>query len=278
MPELPEVETIRLRLQPLLAGRTVVRARVRRRDIVGFPDARAFGRGIAGRTITRLGRRGKYLILGLDRGMELVVHLRLSGHLELVDRGQKVEYERLRLDLDNGESLSFAEPRVLGRAYLVQAGEYPTALVGMTKMGPEPITKAFDAVYLRDRLRGRTAPVKNLLLDQRVACGVGNIYADEALFRARIRPLRQGGRLKAFEVARLARALTDVLKDGIRSCGTTLSDGRYRLPEGGAGAFQEKLAVFDREGERCRRRGCAGLIRRTRLGGRSAHFCPVCQR
>ena len=278
MPELPEVETIRLRLQPLLAGRTVVRARVRRRDIVGFPDARAFGRGIAGRTITRLGRRGKYLILGLDRGMELVVHLRLSGHLELVGRGQKVEYERLRLDLDNGESLSFAEPRVLGRAYLVRAGEYPKALVGMMKMGPEPITKAFDAVYLRDRLRGRTAPVKNLLLDQRVACGVGNIYADEALFRARIRPLRKGGRLKAFEVARLAQALTDVLKDGIRSCGTTLSDGRYRLPEGGTGAFQERLAVFDREGERCRRRGCAGLIRRMRLGGRSTHFCPVCQR
>jgi formamidopyrimidine-DNA glycosylase len=278
MPELPEVETIRLTLAPLLVGRRIVRARVRRSDIVGFPDARTFGRDVAGRTIAGLGRRGKYLIVRVDAGRELVVHLRLSGHLELVRRGQKVEYERLRLDLDNGKVLSFAEPRVLGRVYLVRAGDYPRQLSGMMKMGPEPIDRDFDTAYLRGRLRGRTAPVKNLLLDQRVACGVGNIYSDEALFRARIRPLRRAGRLGKADVDRLARALADVLRDGIEWCGTTLSDGRYRLPEGGTGAFQEKLAVFGREGERCRRRGCAGVVRRERVGGRSTHFCPVCQK
>jgi len=160
----------------------------------------------------------------------------------------------------------------------VTAGDYPRALTGMMKMGPEPIDESFDAAYLRDRLRGRTAPVKNLLLDQRVACGVGNIYSDEALFRAGIRPLRRAGRLGKAEVARLAKALEGVLRDGIKWCGTTLSDGRYRLPEGGTGAFQEKLAVFGRAGERCRRRGCGGLVRRQRVGGRSTHFCPVCQR
>ncbi|HTW91064.1 MAG TPA: bifunctional DNA-formamidopyrimidine glycosylase/DNA-(apurinic or apyrimidinic site) lyase [bacterium] len=278
MPELPEVETIRLRLQPLLVGRRIVRVRVLRDDIVGFPGVRAFERGAAGREIADIGRRGKYLILRLDLGREIVVHLRLSGHLEVVDHQRKVEYERVRLELDNGTALSFAEPRALGRVYLVQQGRYPAELAGMSKMGPEPIHAGFDANYLRGRLRGRTAPVKNLLLDQRIACGVGNIYSDEALFRAGIRPLRKAGRLRDAEVARLARALTDVLRDGIRWCGTTLRDGRYRLPEGENGSFQERLAVFGREGERCRRRGCRGLIRRQRIGGRSTHFCPVCQK
>jgi formamidopyrimidine-DNA glycosylase len=180
--------------------------------------------------------------------------------------------------LDNDKALSFAEPRVLGRVYLVQRDKYPSELAGMMKMGPEPIHVDFDAEYLGERLRGRTAPVKNLLLDQRVACGVGNIYSDEALFRAGIRPLRRAGRLGKAEVGRLAQALTDVLRDGIKWCGTTLGDGRYRLPEGGAGSFQKRLAVFGREGEKCRRRGCVGVVRRLRIGGRSTHFCPVCQK
>jgi len=278
MPELPEVETIRLMLRPLLVGRRIVRAHVRRRDIVGFPGPRGFERGIAGRTVAELGRRGKYLIIRLDLERELIVHLRLSGHLEVVDKDEEVKYERVRFDLDDGKALSFAEPRVLGRVYLVQQDKYPSELAGMMKMGPEPIHADFDAAYLRERLRGRTAPVKNLLLDQRVACGVGNIYSDEALFRAGIRPLRKAGRLGGAEVDQLARALADVLRDGIKWCGTTLGDGRYRLPEGETGSFQKKLAVFGREGERCRRRGCTGVVRRQRVGGRSTHYCPVCQR
>jgi len=278
MPELPEVETIRLRLRPLLVGRTVVRAHVRRPDIIGFPSVAGFRRGIAGRNVAGLERRGKYLVVRLDRGMNLVVHLRLSGHLEVVGGYEEVRYERVRFELDNGKAFSFAEPRVLGRVYLVQRDKYPRALAGMMSMGPEPIHADFDAAYLGARLRGRTTPVKNLLLDQRIACGVGNIYSDEALFRAGIRPLRRAGRLAKVEVGRLARALTDVLTDGIKWCGTTLGDGRYRLPDGGAGSFQKRLAVFGREGERCRRRGCDGVVRRQRIGGRSTHFCPVCQR
>jgi formamidopyrimidine-DNA glycosylase len=278
MPELPEVETIRLMLQPLLAGRRIVRALVRRRDIVGFPGLRGFERGLAGRMVAEIGRRGKYLVVRLDHGADLVVHLRLSGHLEVVGRSEEVKYERVRFELDSGKALSFAEPRVLGRVYLVQRDKYPSELAGMMKMGPEPIHADFDAEYLGERLRGRTAPVKNLLLDQRVACGVGNIYSDEALFRAGIRPLRRAGRLAKAEVDRLAQALTEVLRDGIKWCGTTLADGRYQLPEGGAGSFQKRLAVFGREGERCRRRGCEGVVRRLRVGGRSTHFCPVCQK
>jgi formamidopyrimidine-DNA glycosylase len=277
MPELPEVETIRLKLRPLLVGRRIVRAHVLRKDIVGFPAVREFESGVTGRTITDLRRRGKYLIIGLDRGVELVFHLRLSGHLAVVGRDRKVEYERARFELIGGKALSFAEPRALGRVYLVQANRYPKVLAGMLKMGLEPIHDDFDADYLHDRLRGRTASVKSLLLDQRVACGVGNIYSDEALFRAGIRPLRRAGSLRKAEVVRLARALAEVLRDGIKWCGTTMGDGRYRLPDGGTGSFQKRLAVFGREGERCRRRSCAGEIRRQKLGGRSTHFCPVCQ-
>jgi len=151
-------------------------------------------------------------------------------------------------------------------------------LAGMAKMGPEPIHNSFDVAWLHDRLRGRTASVKSLLLDQRVACGVGNIYSDEALFRAGIRPLRKAGSLGRAEVVRLARALAEVLRDGIRWCGTTMDDGRYQLPDGGAGSFQTRLAVFGREGERCRRRGCSGVVKRQKLGGRSTYFCPDCQR
>lgn len=278
MPELPEVETIRLMLRPLLVGRRIDRAQVMRRDIVGFPGLGGFRRGVAGRTIRELGRRGKYLVVRLDRRSDLVFHLRLSGHLEVIEQDEEIEYERARFALDNGKVLSFAEPRVLGRVYLAPRGEYPPVLAGMMKMGPEPIDPGFDADYLREWLRDRSAPVKNLLLDQRIACGVGNIYSDEALFRAGIRPLRRAGRLGEAEVVRLARALTEVLRDGIKWCGTTLSDGRYRLPEGGAGSFQKRLAVFGREGGSCRRRGCTGVIRRQRVGGRSTHFCPVCQR
>jgi len=214
----------------------------------------------------------------LDDGQDLVIHLRLSGHLEVVGRDEEVRYERARFDLDNGRVLSFAEPRVLGRVYLTQRDEYPPVLAGMMKMGPEPIQADFDAGFLRERLRGRKAPVKNLLLDQRIACGVGNIYSDEALFRAGIRPLRRAGGLDRAEVGRLARALKDVIRDGIKWCGTTLGDGRYRLPEGEPGSFQQRLAVFGREGERCRRRGCEGVVRRLRVGGRSTHFCPACQK
>ncbi len=245
---------------------------------MGYPDAAAFRRNLTGRTIVRLSRRGKYLIVELDRGWRLAFHLRLSGHLELVNPGEQPNYERLGLVLSRGKRLSFVEPRVLGRAYLFREWEVPRTLVGMTRMGPEPISPEFTVEYLADRLRGRRATIKSLLLDQRVCCGVGNIYADEALFRAKVRPTRVAGKLARVEIARLARALARVLHDGIRWCGTTLADGRYLLPDQGRGRFQERLAVFAREGRRCRRRNCRGIIRRIRIGNRAARFCPVCQR
>ena len=283
MPELPEVETIRCELAPRLAGRRIRSVEVLRPDIVGFPGRAAFERGALGRRIAGLGRRGKYLLLRLDQGQELVFHLRLSGHLEVCGdgarprRGARPRFERARFELSGGRALSFIEPRVLGRVYLVESGKYPPALSGMERMGLEPIDPRFDAAYLGARLAGRKATVKSLLLDQRVCCGVGNIYSDEALARARIRPIRPGGSLSPAEVAGLARHLRGVLRDGIRLCGTTLGDGRYLRPGTEPGGFQARLRVFGREGERCRRRGCRGTVERVKLGSRSSYCCPDCQ-
>jgi formamidopyrimidine-DNA glycosylase len=278
MPELPEVETIRRELVPLLIGRRIERVVVRRSDIVGYPQPAAFARGLRGRTVKALGRRGKYLVIELDRGSDLVVHLRLSGHLEVVSAGVIPKYERVRFDLSGKKSLSFAEPRVLGRVYLVEHGNYPNALAGMQRMGEEPVGPKFSADYLGSALRGRRATVKTLLLDQRVCCGVGNIYSDEALFRARVRPTRPAGRVTKEEVNRLARAFRDVLNDGIKWCGTTMADERYVLPNGARGGFGERLKVFGREGEVCRRPGCKGTIRRIKVGSRGTRYCPECQK
>lgn len=278
MPELPEVETIRRKLEPRLVGQRIVGVFVPRPSIIGCPGVAAFRRDVAGRSVVRLSRRGKYLIVELEREWRLAFHLRLSGHLELAGPNEHPAFERLRLVLSQGMSLSFIEPRALGRAYLFREQQIPDALAGMTRMGPEPVSPDFTAEYLADRLRARKASVKSLLLDQRVCCGVGNIYSDEALFRARVRPTRTAGRLTRPEVIRLARALTRVLRDGIRWCGTTLADGRYLLPDQARGRFQERLAVFGREGRPCRRRNCPGVIRRIRIGNRGTRFCPVCQR
>jgi formamidopyrimidine-DNA glycosylase len=278
VPELPEVETIRRELTPLLTGRRILGVSLDRPDIVGWPGADRFAAGVKGRRVDSLDRKGKYLIVRLDRGKELVFHLRLSGHLEVIGARERPRFERARFRLDNGRVLSFVEPRVLGKVHLVEAGNYPARLAGMSRMGHEPIGVEFTADYLRDKLAGRKAAVKSLLLDQRVCCGVGNIYSDEALFRAGVRPTRPAGRVTRPEIARLAAALRRVLEDGIRWCGTTLGDGRYVRPGTQQGSFQRRLNVFGREGERCRRRGCKGVIERLKIGNRSSYFCPACQR
>lgn len=279
MPELPEVETIRRELEPGLLGRRITAVELRRPDIVGWPSPDGFVRGAVGRRITGLDRRGKYLLVVLDGGRELVAHLRLSGHFEVLSaRAASLRFERVRFRLSGGKALVLVEPRVLGRVYLVEAGRYPPVLGGMLRMGPEPTSPGFSPGFLARRLEGRRAAVKSLLLDQETCCGVGNIYSDEALFRAGIRPDRPAGGLSASEVKELAVSLARVLRDGIRWCGTTLDDGRYRRPGTEAGSFQRHLRVYGRAGEACRRASCRHTIRRVRIGGRSSCYCPGCQR
>lgn len=225
--------------------------------------------------IKGVGRRGKYLIFDLTENKSLILHLRLSGHLRLVDKEEVLKYERARFVLDNGKVLSFVDPRVLGRVYLIEGDTLPPVLNGLKRLGLEPIDKGFTAEYLSNHLRGRRATVKSLLLDQRICSGVGNIYSDEALFLARIKPIRRGGELKKREIIKLAQALRRVLKDGLDYSGTTISDGRYLMPDGGKGGFQNRLMVVGREGLPCR--FCGREIRRIKIGNRSSYYCPCCQ-
>jgi formamidopyrimidine-DNA glycosylase len=277
MPELPEVETIRRRLARLVAGKRVERVRFGAKRVTMDPGPAGVRSRLLGATVTAVGRRGKYLIFNLDNGRQLILHLGMSGQVREFGCAPMRRHEHMRLEFSDGRTLSFVDARRFGRVCVTDGGTLPKAVRGMGRMGPEPMDGGYNSDYLGAWLAGRKASVKGLLLDQRVACGVGNIYSDEALHRAGIRPDRPAGSLKPREVSRLTAALGDVLKDGIRWCGTTMKDGGYVLVDGSAGSFQSRLRVYGREGERCRRRGCKGVVRRQRIGGRSAHFCPVCQ-
>lgn len=261
-----------------MTGKRIAAVRFGAKRVTMHPGPAGVRRQLLGAAISKMGRRGKYLVFRLSNGRDLVLHLGMSGQVRRFGNVPMQPHEHMRLEFSDGETISFVDARRFGRVCVTDVGAVPRAIRGMARMGLEPVEKGYSAAYLGERLSGRRARVKTLLLDQRVACGVGNIYSDEALHRARIRPDRRAGSLKSPEVSRLAAALGDVLTDGIRWCGTTMRDGGYRLVDGGAGSFQDRLRVYGREGERCRRRGCKGVVRRQRLGGRSAHFCPVCQR
>ncbi|MGB9742702.1 MAG: bifunctional DNA-formamidopyrimidine glycosylase/DNA-(apurinic or apyrimidinic site) lyase [candidate division WOR-3 bacterium] len=275
MPELPEVETVRRRIARLVTGKMITGVRVRRSDVVGYPTVSKFRSALRGRVIVQTGRRGKYLIFYLSDGRLLVIHLRLSGHLRVIAMTGVARYERIRLELSNGTALVFVEPRALGRVYLLTSGEIGRVLKGLSRMGLEPIDPGFDAEYLSRMLKQRRVMIKSVLLDQRVCAGVGNIYSDEALFRAGILPNRPANSLSRDEVEGLVRALKTVIRDGIRWLGTTMSDGRYLLPDGSRGKFQEKLLVVNRAGQACQ--VCQHQIARIKIGNRSSYFCPKCQ-
>ena len=272
MPELPEVETIKRELAPHLKGEIIREVVIRRKEIVGFPKIQLFKQKVIGKRIKEVERRGKYLILRLSDGSRLIFHLKLSGRLFLIDGEESPKHERIRFLL-NQRNLSFVEPRMFGRVFLVE-GEVPRVLKGWQELGPEPLSRAFNQSFLGEKLRGRKGKIKSLLLDQRIGCGIGNIYADESLFLARINPERTGGSLTQEEIARLVRAIKKVLRKAIRHKGTTLSD--YFRPDGKEGGFQSLLRVKDREGEPCL--VCGELIQKIRIGNRSTHLCPRCQR
>lgn len=271
MPELPEVETIRRGVEPHLKGRTIERVVVRDRRL-RWPVPRGFERRLAGKTIRGVARRGKYLLLELDDG-RVILHLGMTGRLSLLGRGVPVtKHDHLDLELTGGLTLRFNDPRRFGAALWWPATQPAHAL--LRGMGPEPFADAFGADYLFARSRGRTAPVKNFLMDGHVVVGIGNIYAVEALFRAGVRPTRPAGRLTRAEYASLVAAVHDVLNDAIRAGGTTFRD--FRNSEGQPGYFAQNLFVYDRAGEPCRT--CGAPIRRVVTGARSTFYCPRCQK
>jgi formamidopyrimidine-DNA glycosylase len=274
VPELPEVETIVADLRPHLVGRTIVRCELRFPSIVRHPEPETFIDSITGLRIEAVGRRGKFILIALGAERLLVVHLGMSGQLRLVDAGAEIaNHTHAILDLDDGRQLRYRDPRRFGR--LLLGTENELLLSGtLPKLGPEPIDPTFDAEELFKRFRHRRAPLKAVLLDQATVAGVGNIYADESLHRARLRPDRAAGSLSRKSVRRLHESLRDSLEVAIRNRGSSVDT--YRDAWGEVGNQQESLLVYGRAGEPCFT--CGRPLAVVRLAGRTTVFCTRCQR
>ncbi|MCB9158484.1 MAG: bifunctional DNA-formamidopyrimidine glycosylase/DNA-(apurinic or apyrimidinic site) lyase [Caldilineaceae bacterium] len=275
MPELPEVETYVRELEPLLRGRRITRAAVTWPRTIAAPTATMFVDQIADQRFSDFSRRGKYMLLGLESGDTLIVHLRMTGKLLVMAGDAPVDkHTHVVLDLDNGQRVHYNDTRKFGRMWLVTNPE-----TVLRKLGPEPLSEAFSPAHLGAALAGRSAAVKALLLNQEIIAGVGNIYADEALFAAGIAPLRAGGDLSEAEVTALHNAVRRVLAAGIAARGSSLGGSslqNYLRPSGEQGGFQEQHQVFRRTGEPCRT--CGQPIERIIVAQRSTHYCPHCQR
>jgi formamidopyrimidine-DNA glycosylase len=270
MPELPEVETVRRRLEPHVAGRRLTHVEVRDTKLVGRDDARRVEERLAGRTILAIDRRGKYLLFRLDGEETLVSHLRMTGNWLLCADGEP-KYTRAVLAFSDATLVAYADARRFGTWDLLTNDE--TAAYLAARLGPEPIDSEFDGAVLKAAFAGRRAPVKALLLDQRLVAGVGNIYADEALHAAWIHPDTPAGRLRQPQLDRLAATVREALEEGIRAQGASISD--FRDPQGGYGSMQERFRVYGRDGEPCVI--CGSEIIKTRCAGRGTHVCLACQ-
>jgi formamidopyrimidine-DNA glycosylase len=271
MPELPEVETIRRQLAPHLEGRTLERVEILDPRWTRPRDAAEVAQRLAGRRVERVGRRGKYLVWTLSGDVHLLVHLRMTGAL-LFDPDVDPAHTRVRLGVDGGHRLIYVDPRRFGTGHVVDGAAARDAYLG-ARLGVEPLTREFTGVHLRAIARGRSAPVKAFVLDQRRIAGVGNIYADEALFRARIHPLRAAGSLRGAQYEALREAIDHALSAGIEAKGATIDD--FRHVDGARGSFQDRFLVHRREGEPCPR--CGATIRKLVVGGRGTYVCERCQ-
>jgi formamidopyrimidine-DNA glycosylase len=270
MPELPEVETIRRGLAPLLVGRRILRVVLRREDL-RWPIPAELAALLPGQRIEAVRRRAKYLLIDTAAGTALV-HLGMSGSLRsLPATAPPRAHDHADLQLDDGRALRLTDPRRFGCLLWQQPGALHPLLA---KLGPEPLSRAFDGDLLFARSRGRAAPVKVFLMDQAVVVGVGNIYAAEALFAAGIDPRVAAGRIARARYARLARVVKRILARAIARGGTTLRD--FRDADGSPGRFERELLVYGHEGERCS--VCGATLRGERIGDRASVFCPRCQR
>ncbi|MEA1013202.1 bifunctional DNA-formamidopyrimidine glycosylase/DNA-(apurinic or apyrimidinic site) lyase [Sphingosinicella sp. LY1275] len=270
MPELPEVETTVRGLVPVLVDRRLVSVEPRRADL-RYPLPPDLRQRMTGARVIGLGRRAKYGLIDTDRGDTLIFHLGMSGKWR-IDPAEIGTHDHLLMETDDGRRLALNDPRRFGSLDLVETAAvdlFPAFL----KMGPEPLSEAFDGAYLARALDGRTAPIKALLLDQRIVAGLGNIYVCEALHMAGIAPSRAGGRIARPRLAALVEAIKAVLASAIAAGGSTLRD--YAQPDGELGYFSNQWRVYGREGEAC---GCGAVIRRRADGGRSTFYCAACQR
>ena len=273
MPELPEVETIRRQLAPALEGRRIESIEVRDPRWSEPAPPEAIADALRGRSIESVGRRGKYLILSLHDDVHLVMHLRMTGNLLLTEDGaDDPAHLRVTATLDDGRRLLFVDVRRFGTGDVLLGSDALEDYFS-SRLGVEPLSADFTAEALRALARGRKQPVKAFLLNQERIAGVGNIYADEALFRAGIHPLRPVGRLKRDQIEALRAAVVESLELGIDSKGASIDD--YRHVDGARGSFQDRFLVHTRAGEPCPR--CGTPIEKLRAAGRGTYVCPTCQ-
>lgn len=272
MPELPEVETTRRGIRPLVVGRRVEAVVVRQRQL-RWPVPEALDDALPGRTIAGVRRRAKYLLLETDPAATVLLHLGMSGRLRVIPSTTRAaKHDHVDLVLEGGASLRLTDPRRFGACLWIPAGGPPHPL--LRHLGVEPLTRALTGDYLYRVARRRRVAVKNLLMDSRLVCGVGNIYANEALFRAGIHPLRAAGNISLRRYTALAEAVREVLGEAIAAGGTTLRD--YRDAAGNPGYFVTNLAVYGRGRQLCLR--CGTKLRQVRVTARSTVYCPRCQR
>lgn len=282
MPELPEVETVVRDLARLVSDAEITGASVYRERNLSTPDASTFAEAVRGRRILGTRRRAKWIIAELSGGMLLLVHLRMTGQLLVLPAGTAIDpYVRLSLTLNDGREIRFRDVRAFGRVALVaerEDGEPASSLDPhspplLADHGVEPLGAEFTADVLRSLIAHRETRIKSLLLDQRCIVGIGNIYADEALWRAQIHPLTPANKLRRAQLSALHRAIVGVLSEAVAARGSSIND--YTAPEGD-GEMQERLSVYQRTGEPCHR--CEATIQRIVVGGRGTHLCRTCQR
>jgi formamidopyrimidine-DNA glycosylase len=273
MPELPEVETVRATLAPALIGRRLDRVEIRDARLVRPFEPLTVAAELEGERVAAVERRGKYVVVRFESGRSLLIHLRMTGSLRHTRRGPLADdpYRRAVVRLDDGSDVAYRDVRRFGTWLLLEPGELEPYL--QRRLGIEPLGPEFTPRRLAERLAGLKAPIKAALLDQRTLAGMGNIYADEALWRARIHPLRRAGDLTSHEVKRLRTAVRHALEGGIARQGATLRD--YSTPDGEAGRMQHEFKVYGRGGEPCDR--CGTPIEKTRVAGRGTWYCPRCQ-
>jgi formamidopyrimidine-DNA glycosylase len=273
MPELPEVESVRRQLEPALMGRSFERVVIDDARLVRPYDPAEVAAELEGERVAAVERRGKYLVVGFESGRVLLIHLRMTGSLLHAPRGSLGDdpHRRAVVRLDDGSDVAYRDVRRFGTWLLLEPGEAEPYLGA--RVGGEPLDALFTAARLGERLAGRRTSLKAALLDQRTLAGMGNIYADEALWRARLNPLRPAAGLDRAELRRLHRGIRAALEHGLARQGSTLRD--YRLPDGTGGSMQDEFRVYGRRDEPCDR--CGTPIARTQVAGRTTWFCPACQ-
>jgi formamidopyrimidine-DNA glycosylase len=293
MPELPEVETVRRGLQPVMEGSRIVSAEARRKDL-RFPFQQDFVARLTGQTVTGLGRRAKYLLADLASGDVLLMHLGMSGSFRVVDDGGKTTpgkfhhprsedraHDHVVFHMSSGAAVVFNDPRRFGYMKIIARPELQEEPL-LRGLGPEPLGNEFDAAMLARSCANKKTSLKAALLDQRVVAGLGNIYVCEALFRSRLSPRRLAATLATKKAEptdhakRLVQAIHAVLNQAIQAGGSSLRD--HRQTSGELGYFQHSFQVYDREGEQCQTAGCSGIVRRFTQNGRSTFWCPKCQK